>query len=441
MNIKDAKGFSEEIVSYISETKKEPQWMKELRLDSWGKYNSNPIPDSNDESWRRTDISSLNLAEIHSFNDDNLSVDDTATSANQAENRIIHRNSSVVHNRLSKDLEDKGVIFTDMDSALKKYPELIKEYFVSNCVNSDHDVFALLHLAFWSGGTFLYVPANVEIDIPFSSLVTLNRPGSAVFHHTLIVLEESSKALFQEELQSESTNPQSAIRNPQSISSGIVEMYLKDGACLDYFSVQDWGTDVYSFSAKRVVVNRDSSMKWTECAVGSKLAKSDFTSILKGQGANTNMLGLSFTNGNQHLDTSATVHHTAPNTNGNILIKGVADGNAKTVFQGLIKIDPGAQHTDSYMGNHNLLLSDNAKADSIPVLEIEADEIKATHGVTVGQVDKEQMFYLMSRGLNESDAKKLIADGFFESIINMVTQEYARDSLRHFIDKKRKRND
>ena len=438
MNINETKGFSEEVVCHISAAKNEPLWMKEIRLECWDKYAKNPFPDSNDEYWRRTDVSSLNLDEITPFNDARLLRHDTNfTPKNIIGDQVVHIDSTVVDSVLSKELQNKGIIFTDMDSALKKHPDIIKEYFMTNGVDSAHNIFTLLHTACWSGGAFLYVPSNIEIDLPFSSLYTLNKQGLGVFYHTLIIVERSSKVFFQEQLRSDTKNIEQT--TTPSVNSNVVEIHLKDGSCLDYFTVQNWDNDVYCFNTKKAALGRDSSITWTECTVGGKLTKSYLESNLNKQGARANMLGLSFTNNIQHLDTSVTVHHSVPNTSGNILINGVTDDHASTIFQGMIEIDKDAQNTESYMGNHNLLLSDNAKADSIPKLEIKADEVKATHGVTIGQVDKDQLFYLQSRGINEDDSKELIVDGFFESIINKVNQDYAKDALRYVIRKKRKR--
>ena len=439
MKLLNLKGFSEETINHISEAKKEPKWMRELRFRCLERYKGQPLPDSNEESWRRTSFNSLNFDEIQTTY--NNQFPDTITNSRiDKESYLAYKDSSITHNYLSKYLEEKGVIFTDMDTALIKHPDLIKEYFMSHCVKPELNAFTMMHAAFWNGGIFLYVPRGVEIEVPIKCLYASNKNGLGLFYHTLIVLEESSRAYFLEESSSTREAQSKPKEATQSFNCPVVEIYLKENSSLNYLAVQDFGHNVYSAISKSVILKNNSSIKWTECTVGGRVTKSHLESTLVGQGASTNMLGISFVDGNHHLDASTSVHHKVPHTSGNILFKGVVNDNGTSIFQGMIQIDHDAQHTDSFMGNHNLLLSDNAKADSIPKLEIKADEVRATHGVTVGQVDKEQLFYLMSRGINEEDAKEMIVDGFLESIVGMADQTTEQESLRYFIKKKREEN-
>lgn len=440
MNDKTFHGLSEQTIMRISEIKNEPLWMKEKRLANWLLFERNPVPKGTDESWRRTDISPLRLEEIILFYNNHLSyVRRQLPNVSVSENILVQEDSVAVYKCLSKDLEAKGVIYTDLDLALIKYPDLIKEYFMANCVCADYDIFTPLHLACWSGGTFLYVPKGLEITIPFRAIYSINTPGTGIFQHTLIIVEQSSKVAFSEELCSNYNNTQSESHNSQSLSCGFTEIYLKEGSQLDYLALQDLGQDIFYFSTKKAIANRDSSINWVEGSIGSKLTKSYLEAVLKGSGSSCKLLGASFVNNNQHLDTSTSIDHIASNTSGDIYVKGAVDGKARSVFQGMIRIDRTAQKTDSYMGNHNLVLSKEARADSIPALEIEADDVKASHGVTVGQVDEEQLFYLMSRGLAKDDAKDMIVDGFFESLFDRIPQGYAQDALRNLIGKKRER--
>lgn len=438
MDIKNMTGISEEIVNYISEFKKEPVWMRNMRLSAWSLYSENPAPVISDESWLRTDISALNFENITPFNSGRiLKPDSQLELENGNGSKIVQYDSSVVFAGIDKDLKNKGVIFTDMDSALVKYPDLVTEYFMKSCVIPKYNVLTLLHASSWSGGVFLYVPSNVEIDVPFNVIYNLSRYGMGMFQHTLIIVENSSIVTFNEQLLSSIDSQQSKVGNSRSLSNGVVEIFLKDNAKLNYSSIQSFSANVNSFNTKRALVGRDSSINWVEGMVGAGLEKNHLEVALRGSGSNADITGISFLTGEQHLDTWVSIHHTVPNTTGNILINSVVDESAKSVFQGMIRIDPDAQHTDSFMGNYNLLLGDNAKADSIPRLEIEADEVRATHGVTVGQVDEEQLFYLMSRGINKDDAKDMIVDGFFESLISRVQQKQTQDDLRYSLQRKR----
>ena len=439
MKLIKSKGFSEEIINHISETRKEPKWMKELRFGCFERYKKNPLPDSNDESWRRTSFQSMDFDKIQTgYNNQSDSINRNSRFDN--ESHLAYTDASITGNFLSKELKEKGVIFTDMDTALMKHPDLVKEYFMSFCVKPEQNSYTLLHAAFWQGGLFLYVPREVEIQIPFKYLYEFNKNGLGTFYHTLIVLEESSRAYFLEEASSINESQSKTEDVSQSFNCPVVEIYLKENSSLNYLAVQDFGHNVYSTISKTVILEDNSSIKWTECTVGGRITKSSLGSILAGPGASTNMLGISFVDGDHHFDTSTFVHHKVPNTNGNILFKGVVNDNGTSIFQGMIRIDPDAQHTDSFMGNHNLLLSDDARADSIPKLEIEADDVRASHGVTVGQVDEEQLFYLKSRGIKEEDAEEMIVGGFLESIVNMADQTTEQERLRYFIKKKRERN-
>ncbi len=437
MDIKNMKGFSEELVGYISDARNEPAWLRDQRLSCWHKYADSPMPDADDELWRRADLSSLNLDEIYPFDDNGA---ENQTSGNSGE----QRGSSFLRSALSKDLSYKGVIFTDMNDALLRHTDMAKEYLLKNSAGVDRDVFALLNAACWRGGVFLWVPDGADVGVPLSALQSFAKPGNGMFQRIIIVVGNSAAVSFREESSSyldDSHIPAGNNSAPQSISAGIVEIYLKNNAKLNYFSLQDFSDEVYSFTVKKAVLDRDASINWVEGTVGGKLAKSRIEIALQGPGANAEITGVSYVAGERRIDSSIAIHHSAPDTSGNILVKGAADDSGGSVFQGMIRIDETAQRTNSYMGNYNLLLSENARADSVPRLEIEADEVKASHGVTVGEVDAEQLFYLMSRGISGSDAKNLIVDGFFESAIANAPQEDIKEALRNTIGKKRERND
>ena len=347
------------------------------------------------------------------------------TSLDEPAGTLLQVDGTTLRCQLDERWSELGVIFTGMETAVREHGELLREFFMTRAVRPDHGKFAALHAAFWRGGTFLYVPAGVEVDAPFQSV--LWGTAGKTFAHTLLVLERDARATIINEFASE-TGAEQALHN------GVVEMILRDNAHLNSVTVQEWGENVWQFTHERALVGRDANLDWMIGSLGSRLTKSFQTVELDRVGANARVSGLFFTDGRRHLDLDTQQNHNMPDTTSDLLFKGALKDKSRSVWQGMIRVLPEAQRTNGYQANRNLLLSKGARADSIPGLEIEADDVRCTHGATAGQVDEAQLFYLMSRGLPRADAIRLIVHGFFTPVLERISAPAVRERLEAAID-------
>ncbi len=323
-----------------------------------------------------------------------------------------------------------GVIFTDLATAVREHPDLVREYFMTRCVPPEDSKFAALHGAFWDNGVFLYVPRGVAVEHPLRAVISAGLQGTSSLSHTLIVLDEGSHAVYAEDYIS-------ADAKEQGVSSRIVEIILKRDANLHYVGTQRWGRSVYDFHTERALLGQDTVLNLQTIELGSRLSKGRVESVLEGDGANVKLLGLYIEDGNQHLDRYTLQDHKGQAGVSDLLFKGVLTDKARSVFSGLIRVHPTGKKTAAYQQNRNLLLSRTARADSIPNLEIAASDILGcTHGATVGKVDEEQLFYLMCRGLTRVEATRLIVEGFVDPIIEQVPIATLRDSLRQEVQER-----
>jgi Fe-S cluster assembly protein SufD len=425
--------FEAEDVLALSEYKAEPEWMKHRRLEAWRVFRDTPRPTTKDEPWRRTDIRRVKLDKVApalggaQLND--LPSRLTAMiGSDEQTGLLLHANGGMVHSALSEAAAGQGVIFTAMDTAVREHSDLLERLFMSEAVRVGDGYFAAMHGALWSGGTFLYVPKNVQVALPLHAATWA---GSAVnsLTHTLVVVDSGARVTFIEEFTS-------ADSGDHALHNGVVELILRDNAQLDYVNVQDWDRKAYNFSTERAIVGRDATLHWVIGGVGSRLTKSFIDSSLVGPGSTALMSGVFFGDGRQHLDYDTQQNHMAPHTTSDLLYKGALKGKARSVWQGMIKVFPGAQKTDGYQANRNLILEKTARADSIPGLEIEADDVRCTHGATVSQLDPEEVFYVRSRGLTLEDTQRLIVQGFFTPVIERIPLESVRERLSAEIMKK-----
>jgi Fe-S cluster assembly protein SufD len=292
-----------------------------------------------------------------------------------------------------------------------------------------YNKFTALHAAFWSGGTFIYVPKNVEVELPVQGVLYADAPGLGVFGHTLIVADENARVTYIEEASSPSGEQ-------AGFASGVAELFLARGAQVRYVAMQEFSPQTTSFSAQRAIAHADSNLNWLVVSVGGRFTKSNVEAHLREPGASAEMLGLFFGNEDQFIDHHTSQEHIAPNTTSDLLYKGVLGDRARSVFSGMIRVHPHAQKTDAYQTNRNLLLSDEARADSIPNLEIGANDVRCSHGATVAPIDEDEVFYLQSRGMARPEATKIIVDGFFEPILVRIPLESIQERLRDFIDRK-----
>jgi Fe-S cluster assembly protein SufD len=422
--------FTREAVEQLSAHLDEPQWMLDFRLKAFDLYQSLPMPTLKDEAWRRTDIRALQLNSIGpSIN--GHSAGTAGPQSVELEHETAGSMLLVDGERISYHLdpaaEADGVVFLDMNAALQSHGDLLREYFMTRVVKPEEGKFAALHAAFWRGGTFLYVPAGVTVAAPFHSLAW-NLSGRT-FGHILIIVEKGASATLANEFMSETGDK-------QALHNGVVELIVKESARLQYLSLQEWGRDLWQFTHERASVGKDAELDWVIGVLGSQLTKSFQTVDLDGRGATARMSGLYFGLGRQHLDLDTEQNHNQPDTVSDLLYKGALKSGARSVWQGMIRVLPDAQRTNGYQANRNLLLTKNARADSIPGLEIEADDVRCTHGSTVGQVDEDEIFYLMSRGLPREDAVQLLVSGFFTPVLDRIPLEVVRNRLQRAIEER-----
>jgi Fe-S cluster assembly protein SufD len=425
------RGFTEEAVAELIGRRDEPDWLRKRRLDAWTLYTEIPMPTRQDEEWRRTDLRDLRLNDIAPYAQEAPARSGTLLPAAESTERyggfLALRDSHPTEYRLDDDLKRRGVIFTDLTTAVRDHADLVATYFMTQCVPPSDSKFAALHAAFWQNGTFLYVPAGVTLEEPLRVVVSAGLDGTASLTHTLIVLEHDAIATFAESFLSEDNER-------QGLSSRVVELILGPNSNLRYTGVQHWGRNVWDFHTERAVLDRGSAVALQTVELGSHLAKGRVETILRGDGASAKLQGLYVEDGDQHLDRYTLQDHQGKAGTSNLLFKGVLTGKARSVFSGLIRVAPGASQTAAYQQNRNLTLSRTARADSIPNLEIACNDIiGCSHGATVGKVDEEQIFYLMCRGLTRSDATHLIVEGFVDPLVEAVPIAGLRDTLRREI--------
>jgi Fe-S cluster assembly protein SufD len=427
-------------VEHISNSRNEPAWVRKARQDAWAIYEKTPMPTPNDELWRRTDIRALKLDQLVPA----LAVPAQAQRVEQLPDAIkrlldvgdaeaagyqVQQDGSSLFNSLRDDLRAQGVVFTDLETAAREHPNLMRDYFMTQAVPPTYGKFEALHGALWTGGIFLYVPPGVKVELPFRAVIWQQAARAGIFPHTLIIADQGSDVTYIESYGSDT-------QDETAMSDHAVELFLKDGANLTFVTLQNWGRHTYSLGAQRAIIERDATLQWVIGTLGSKLTKTHHELFMVGPGGSGNVHGFYFADSKQHLDHHTQQEHYAGHTTSDLMIKGVLKDQARTVYQGLIHVRKDAQRSDAYQANRNLILSPKARADSIPGLEIEANDVRCTHGATVGQVDEEVLFYLRSRGLSEAYAHRLVVEGFFEPLMDRIPLESVRVKLREAIQEK-----
>ncbi len=430
-------GFSREALDDFSRQKAELDWVRDARLAAWETYESLPMPKRSDEEWRRTDLRGLKLDRLAPFAGldaprvpalDGLltGAGDSSLIAGRHAGVVVQRDAATLYTEIDPEVAAQGVIYTDLDTAMREHPDLVKQYFMTEAVPVGFGKFEALHAAFWQGGTFLYVPAGVTVELPFRSFVLGEASGASLFAHSLVVLEEGAEAFFVD-----------AFRSPSQEGSGftseVVELILRSDAKLRYVQVQDWGRHVSSMMTERATLADRAELKSLHVSLGSKWTKNSIGSHLRGRDTLAEMLGIFFADGEQFFDHHTWQLHESPNATSDLEFKGALKDNARSVYSGLIKVLEGAQKTDAYQQNRNLVLSRTARADSIPNLEIAANDVRCTHGATITQVEPEHIFYLQARGIPRTEAQKLIVEGFFRPVIDRIPVEEIQDFLQSAI--------
>ncbi len=429
-----ARGFSKETFEALLAGLDEPEWMQARRREAWRVFGDTPRPSRSDEAWRRTDLKILDLdqgAALIEPPPPERAWRKTPTAwkkllrATDVAGGLLHVDGATAWSWLEGGAAARGVIFTDLHTALREHPALVEPHFMTTAVRPEHGYMAALHGAFWRTGTFLYVPRGVHVLHPLLSYTWWSRAESDL-PHTLIVLEEGARAVLIEE-----SGSCGATGAPDgfALNVGAVEILLGRDAQLDYVNVQNWERNVLNFTSERALLDAGATLRWVAGHLGSRLTKTFLDTVLNGPGATALLSGLYFADGVQHLDLGTEQNHLYPNTTSDLLYKGALKGQARAVWRGMIRVAPQAQRTDGYQANRNLLLSDQAHADSLPGLEIMADDVRCTHGSTVGQLDAEEIFYLMARGIPRPEAEHLVVNGFFAPILDRIPWAEMRERL------------
>jgi Fe-S cluster assembly protein SufB len=326
--------------------------------------------------------------------------------------------SEVVYHNLRKDLEEKGVVFLDMDEAVKKFPEMVKKYFMTNCVSTGLHKFTALHGAVWSGGTFIYVPKGVKVELPLQAYFRMNAQGGGQFEHTSIIADENSEIHYIE-------GCSAPLYSEASLHAGCVEIHVLKGAKVRYSSIENWSKNTFNLNTKRAIVHEDAVMEWVNGNLGSKVTMLYPCSVLIGKNAKTDYVGIAYAGNGQYQDTGCKVYHLAENTSSNIISKGISKNGGTSSYRGLVDVKKGAVGSKSHVRCDGLILDDESKVLTIPAMDVSESQVDVSHEAAVGKIQEEQLFYLMSRGLTEQEATKMIVSGFIEPVIKELPLEYA----------------
>ncbi|MBZ0288919.1 MAG: Fe-S cluster assembly protein SufB [Anaerolineae bacterium] len=433
-SFKSEKGLTRELVRQISEMKQEPEWMTEIRLKAYDIFISKPMP-----AWGG-DLSGINFDDIYYYvratdqterdwDEVPPEIKDTFDRLGipEAEQKYLqgvsaqYDSESVYHN-LRKDLESKGVIFLDMDSALREHPDLVKQYFGTVIPSADNK-FAALNTSVWSGGSFIYVPPGVHVEMPLQAYFRINTKNMGQFERTLIIVDEGAYVHYVEGC----TAP---TYSSDSLHSAVVEIIIRDGARCRYTTIQNWSNNVYNLVTKRAVAYKNATMEWVDGNLGSKLTMKYPAVLLAGEGAHGEVLSIAFAGKGQHQDAGGKITHLAPNTSSQIISKSISKDGGRASYRGLLKIVEGADNCRSNVVCDALLLDDRSRSDTYPTIEVDAKNVTMGHEASVSKVGEDQLFYLMSRGLNEDEANAMVVNGFIEPLVKELPMEYALELNR-----------
>ena len=431
---KARKGLNQEVVEQISAMKGEPEWMLEFRLRALEHFQQRPMP-----TWGG-DLSTLNLEEIYFYakptEKEGRSWDEVPDTIKETFNRLgipeaeqkflsgvgAQYESEMVYHSIQEHLEKQGVIFKSIENGLRDHPELFREYF-GTVIPIEDNKFAALNSAVWSGGSFVYVPAGVKVDLPLQAYFRINTAELGQFERTIIILEEGAQAHYVEGC----TAP---IYSSESFHSGVIEIVVKKGARMRYTTIQNWSTNMYNLVTQRAMVHENATMEWVDANLGSKLTMKYPSCYLIGEGARGEILSMAFARTGQHQDTGGKVLHFAPNTTSKITSKSISQGKGRASYRGLLKVHKGATGARSNVVCDALLLNPESRSDTYPYIEIDEDDVTIGHEASVSKVGEEQLFYLKSRGLSEEQATTMVVSGFIEPLVKELPMEYAVEMNR-----------
>ena len=427
---KTQSGLTEEIIRDISKRKHDPQWMLDFRLKSLAVYNSLALP-----TWG-PDISELNMDDIVTYVQPDAKMtgnwQEVPTDIKNTFDRLgipeaeqkqslagvgAQYDSEVVYHSIQDDLVKQGVIYTDMETAIREHEDVVKEYFMTLVPPKDHK-FAALHGAVWSGGSFVYVPEGVHVEIPLQSYFRLNAAGAGQFEHTLIIVEKNASLHFIEGCSA----PKYNVTN---LHAGCVELFVKEGARLRYSTIENWSRNMMNLNTKRALVGKDGIIEWVSGSFGSHVSCLYPCSILHGENARCEFTGVTFASKGQNLDTGASVIHAAPHTSANINTRTISKAGGKATYRSAVKVTRRAPFAKCSVNCESLMLDNESRSDTLPVMDIEGDEADIGHEAKIGRISDEAIFYLTSRGIDEDEARAMIVRGFVEPIAKELPLEYA----------------
>jgi Fe-S cluster assembly protein SufB len=431
---KAKKGLSREVVAQISEIKQEPAWMRDFRLKSLEYFYARPLP-----KWGGN-LEGIDFDDIYYYlrptegqgkdwNDVPTYIKKTFDRLGipEAERKFLagvsaQYESEVIYHSIRDDLNKLGVVFCDCDTGLREHPEIFREYFGSIIPPNDNK-FAALNSAVWSGGSFVWIPPGVKVDIPLQAYFRINAQNMGQFERTLIIAEPGSYVHYVEGCTAPSWST-------DSLHSAVVEIIVKEGARVRYTTIQNWSTNVYNLVTKRAQAFRDATMEWVDCNLGSQLTMKYPAVYLMEPGARGEVLSIAFAGNGQHQDAGAKMVHAAPNTSSAITSKSISKNGGRASYRGLVKVHKGCENVKSNVRCDALLMDEQSRTDTYPYIEIEEDRVSIAHEATVSKVSEEQLFYLRSRGLSDNDATMMIVNGFIEPIVKELPMEYAVEMNR-----------
>ena len=423
-------GLTEDVIREISEKKGEPEWLLDIRLKALEMYEKLPMP-----NWG-PDLSELDMSKIATYvrpqsklnskTWDDVPEDIKSTfdalGIPEAEKEALagvgaQYDSEIVYHSIKDELVKQGVIYTDFDQAVKLYPDLVKEYFMKCIPMTDHK-FAALHYAVWSGGSFVYVPKGVKLEIPIQSYFRLNAPGAGQFEHTLIIVEEGASLHFIEGCSAPKYNE-------INLHAGCVELFVKDNASLRYSTIENWSKNMMNLNSKRVIVGKNGKIEWVTGSFGSKISMLYPMSVLQGDNSTCEYTGISFAGNGQNLDTGLKIVQVGKNTSSIVDAKSISKDGGVCTFRSNVHVKPTATNSKLTISCESLMLDSESRSDTIPNDIIETDDIEYSHEATIGKISDQTIFYLMSRGISEKDAKAMIVRGFANPISKALPLEYA----------------
>ncbi|MFN4292650.1 MAG: Fe-S cluster assembly protein SufB [Thermoflexales bacterium] len=432
---KSRKGLDEEIVKEISWMKGEPEWMTRFRLAALAAFNSKPMPNWGGEALKEIDFNDIYYyikptdKQATSWEELPKEIKDTYDRLGipEAEKKYLagvgaQYESEVIYHNLAKELEAQGVIFLDTDTGLREHPELFRQYFGTIIPYTDNK-FAALNSAVWSGGSFIYVPPGVKIEMPLQAYFRINAKNVGQFERTLIIVDEGAQVHYVEGC----TAP---VYSSDSLHSAVVEIIVKKGARCRYTTIQNWSTNVYNLVTKRAAAYEGATMEWVDGNLGSKLTMKYPAVYLMEPGAHGEILSIAFAGRGQHQDAGGKVVHAAPNTTSKIVSKSISKDGGRTSYRGLLKVYRDAEHSRSNVVCDALLLDERSRSDTYPYIEVDTDNVVIGHEASVSKIGEEQLFYAMSRGVSEEDASTMVVSGFIEPLVKELPMEYAVEMNR-----------